>query len=66
MMKAGGRMRVGTYEEMLALLEEIGFMGFGSGTGYLSLESVTHPGAWHQGDERDPWDWKEEKPPWEG
>lgn len=59
MMKAGGRMRVTTYEEMLALLEEIGFMGLGNGTGYLSLESVTDPEAWHRGDERDPWEWKD-------
>ena len=57
--KAGERVRVRTYEEMLALLGEVGFMSFGRGTGYLSLEAVTEPGAWHLGDELDPWDWKD-------
>lgn len=52
-------MTVTTYAQMLELLERMGFMSFGGGSGLPSLEAVTAPDAWHRGDEYDPWGWKD-------
>lgn len=56
-------MRVGSYEEFVEALDQLGFLLFGGEkSGLLTLSAITDPLAWHQGDERDPWGWKDRLP----
>ncbi|MEG0766670.1 MAG: hypothetical protein RR482_03045 [Clostridia bacterium] len=50
-----------TYTEWIEALNTLGFMLFsGDETGLLTLGTLTHPDAWHTGDqETDPWAWKD-------
>lgn len=50
---------VTTYEEASQAIEDLGILPLSSFIpGHPSLESLTAPGAWHTGDETDPWHWR--------
>ena len=51
-------MTIATYEELLSLLNDIGFIAFGGRTGIPNLADVTRADAWHTGRDTDPWEWK--------
>ena len=51
-------MTITTYEELLSLLDSMGFIAFGGRTGIPNLADVTRADAWHTGQDTDPWEWK--------
>lgn len=51
-------MTITTYEELLSLLDDMGFIAFGGRTGIPNLADVTRADAWHTGQDTDPWEWK--------
>lgn len=51
-------MTITTYEELLSLLDSMGFIAFGGRTGIPNLADVTRASAWHTGRDTDPWEWK--------